>query len=333
MIPATKGTGERLRPDLAVMAHETMEDAPANGFIAARVVPYFPVAAQSSDFPVLPAKAAFAKEDVKRASGAAYKRSSGEFEAGKYSCRERGHEIPVDERFKKMYSSIIDIENAATVRCTNIVLRAYEIEVATKIQKSTNFLTGAADTAWSDAGSDPKADIKAGREAMRKKGVMPNKLIISWPTYNNLTAVTKVIEAVNVLFPDRDKTGTIGLNHLEAYLEIEIELAGAMVDGANRKKAAALQDIWSDTVATLACVAPEGSDITEPSIGRTFLWNEGASDEIIVEDYYSNEVRAMIVRVRHDIDVRLLQSFDDDNTVLTNISKNCGYVITGIKGS
>ncbi len=332
MIPATKGTGERLRPDLGILAHETMVDAPTQGFIASRVVPYFPVASQSADFPVLPAKAAFAKEDVKRAPGAAYKRSGGEFEAGKYSCRERGHEVPVDERFKKMYNSIIDMEGAATVRCTNIVLRAYEIETAAKLQKPSNFLTAAAGRAWSDAAADPKADIAAGKEAMRKKGTLPNKLIISWPTFNNLKAVTKVKDAVEKIFPETAKTGTIGLNHLEAYLEIEIELAGAMVDGANRSKNVALEDIWSDTVATLARVAPEGSDITEPSIGRTFLWNEGASDEIIVEDYYEEKVRAQIIRVRHDIDVRLLQSFDDDGTsVLSNISKNCGYVITGIK--
>lgn len=331
MIPATKGTGERLRPDLGILVNETMADASANGFIASKVMPYFPVGVQSADYPVLPAKAAFAKEDVKRAPGAAYKRSGGEFEAGHYSCRERGHEYPVDDRFKAMYKSIIDMENAATGNCLNIVLRAHEIEVATKVQKTANFLNAAAGTAWSDAAADPKADIDKGKEAMRKKGINPNVLIISWPTFNNLKAVTKVKDAVEKIFPETAKTGTIGLNHLEAYLEIGIELAGAMVDGANRKKVASLEDIWSDTVATLARVAPEGSDITEPSIGRTFLWNEGASDEIIVEDYYSNEVRAQIIRVRHDIDARLLKSYDDDGNVLTDISKNCGYVITGIK--
>lgn len=332
MIPATNGTGERLRPDLGVLVHEAMSDAPSQGFIASKIAPYFPVAAQSADFPVLPVKAAFAKEDVSRAPGAAYKRSGGEFEAGHYSCRERGHEQTVDDRFKAIYKSVLDMESAATGNCTNIVLRAYEIEVATKVQKSTNFLTGAASVKWTTpATADPKADIDKGKEAMRKKGVIPNTLIISWPVFNNLKAVAKVKDAVEKIFPEVAKTGTIGLNHLEAYLEINIELAGAMVDGANRNKNAALEDIWSDTVATLAYVAAPGTDIVEPSIARTFMWNEGASDEIIVEDYYSRDVRAQIIRVRHDIDVRLLKSYDDDGNVLSDISKNCGYVITGIK--
>ncbi|MBI9079184.1 MAG: hypothetical protein JEY79_05530 [Pseudodesulfovibrio sp.] len=330
MIPS-KGT-ERLRPDLGVVVHETMTNAPSHGFIASKVVPYFPVGAQSSDFPVMPMKALFAKEKVNRASGSAYQRSDGKFEAGFYSCRERGHEHALDDRFKAMYHTTIDMENAGLTICSNIVLRAYEIETAVKLQKTSNFLSGAAVAKWSvSADADPKADIKAGKEVGRKKGIIYNKLIISWPVYNNLCLCDKVVAAVHNLFPDTKKTGTIGLSHLETYLEIEIELAGAMVDGANRSKNAALEDIWSDTVATLACVAAEGSDILEPSIGRTFRWNEGASDEFVVEDYYDSTVRAMILRVRHDIDVRLLKSYDDDGNVQSDISKNCGYVITGIK--
>lgn len=332
MIPATKGTGERLRPDLGVMVHETMTNAPSNGFIASRVAPYFPVGAQASDFPVMPMKALFADEKVSRAPGAAYQRSGGQFEAGFYSCRERGHEHPLDDRFTAMYSSIMDMESAGLTICTNIILRQFEKDVATKLQTAGNFLTGAASVKWNVAATaDPKKDIATAKEAMRKKGVVPNKLIISWPTFENLKACAKVIDAVNTLFPDTKKTGTVGLQHLSTYLEIEIELAGAMIDGANRSKAVNLQDIWSDSVATLAYVAPQGSDIHEPSIARTFLWNEGSDEEFIVEDYYENGTRSKILRVRHDIDVRLLKSYDDNGDVLSNISKNCGYVITGIK--
>ncbi|WP_285906841.1 hypothetical protein [Pseudodesulfovibrio pelocollis] len=332
MIPATPGTAGRLRPDLSVLVHETMTGAAAFGFIASRVAPYFPVSAQAADFPVLPAKYAFNAEEVHRAPGAAYKRSGGQFEAGHYSCRERGHEHPLDARFRAIYSSIIDMEAAGLNQCTNIVLRAYEIETAAKLQKPGNFLTGAASAKWSlPDDADPKADIKAAREIGRRKGVFYNTLIIAWPTYNNLCACKKVQDAVYAIFPDARKTGTIDISHLETYLEIRIELAGALVNGSNRAKNPALEDIWSDAVATLACVAAEGSDIVEPSIARTFKWNEGSSEEYVVEDYWDETVRATILRVRHDIDVRLLKSYDDDGNVLSDISKNCGYVFTGIK--
>lgn len=332
MIPASNGTAARLRPDLGVMVYETMSNAPSQGFIASNVAPYFDVPVQSADYPVLPMKALFNKEDVHRAPGAAYKRSGGEFEAGHYSCRERGHEHPLDARFTAIYKSILDMEKAGTDICTNIVLRAYEIEVAAKVQKVSNFLTKAATVKWTTYDTaDPKLDIQEAREQGRKKGILYNRLIISWPVYLHLTRCKKVVDGVNALFSDRQKTGTIEVAHLQAYLEIEIELAGAMVNGANRKKNPDLQDIWSDEVATLACVASPGSDIIEPSIARTFKWNEGADEEIIVEDYRDDTVRADIIRVRHDIDVRLLKSYNDDGNVLSDISKNCGCNITGIK--
>jgi hypothetical protein len=330
MIPEN-GT-ERLRPDLGVLVHETMTNAPSMGFIASKVAPYYPVGSQSADFPVLPAKYLFNVEKVERAHGAAYQRSSGKFEAGHYSCRERGHEHPLDDRFRAIYKSQIDMEKGATDLCTNTVLRAFEVEVAAKLTNPSNFLSGAATAKWTvPADADPKQDIDNARTEGRKKGVFYNKLIITWQTYLDLTRCNKVKDAVNYLFPDTRKTGTIGLQHLEAYLDIQIELAGAMMNGGNRAKNPELQDIWSDDVAVLACVAAQGSEIYEPSIARTFKWNEGASEDFVVEDYYDPAVRSTIIRVRHDIDVRLIKSYDDNGNVLSDISKNCGYVLTTIR--
>ncbi|WP_419783448.1 hypothetical protein [Maridesulfovibrio sp.] len=330
MIPAN-GT-ERLRPDLGVLVHEAMSNAPSMGFVASEVAPYFPVGAQSADYPVLPAKYLFNVEDVARAHGAAYKRSSGKFEAGHYSCRERGHEYPLDDRFKAIYKSQIDMEKGATDMCVNIVLRAYEVEVAKKVTRPTNFLTGAAIAPWTDyENADPRRDRDNAVNAARKKGIVLNTLILTWNNYQDLTRCKRVQEAVHYIFPDTKKTGTIGLQHLEAYLDIKILLAGALKNGSNRAKNPDFIDIWPDNVATFACVASPGASIEEPSIARTFRWNEGSSEEYVVEDYYSNEVRSQVIRVRHDIDVRLLKSYDDDGNVKSDISKNCGYVLTGIR--
>ena len=330
MIPAS-GT-ERLRPDLGVLVHEAMSNAPSMGFVASQVAPYFQVGSQSADYPVLPAKYLFNVEDVHRAHGAAYKRSSGKFEAGHYSCRERGHEYPLDDRFKAIYQSQIDMEKAATDICVNIILRAFEVEVATKLTKSTNFLTGAAAAKWAViADADPKLDIETAINVARAKGIVLNTLILTWNNYQALTRCQKVRDAVHYIFPDTKKTGTIGLQHLEAYLDIKILLAGALKNGNNRAKNPDFADIWPDSVATLACIAAPGAGIEEPSIARTFRWNEGSSEEYVVEDYYSEEVRSKIIRVRHDIDVRLLKSYDDDGNVKSDISKNCGYVLTGIR--
>jgi len=83
----------------------------------------------------------------------------------------------------------------------------------------------------------------------------------------------------------------------------------------------------------LCKTANPGDDITEPSIGRIFLWNEGEDEETIVEEYYSKEARSKIVRVRHDTQEAVLASYDEDNTIKSEISKACGYLIDATAAS
>lgn len=334
MIPG-KGTS-RLRGDLGIVVTEDMiSGAPMQGFIAGRMAPYFPVGAQAATFPVIPLKALFNTVDTTRASGAGYSRSEEPFEAGFYATHEEGHEMPVDMRFKSMYARYFDLELYTARLCEAKVLRSFETTVATKLHKSGSYLTSAASVAWNDyANADPKADVRAGTAIMRAKGVLPNVLQVSWVRYMDLTQCKAVKDAVYAIFPDAMKTGTITISHLSAYLEIEVVVAGAQVNAANKNKTAALDDIWSNEQAMLARVAMPGEDIAQPSVARTFLWNETPSTtgkpEIIVEDYYEERTRSQIARVRHDIDVRQLKSYDDDGNVLSDISKNCGCHITGI---
>lgn len=331
MIPG-KGTS-RLRPDLGAVVTEGMiANAPMHGYIASVMAPYFPVAVQSATFPVLPLKALFNAESARRASGTAYNRVTEAFESGFYATEERGLEMPVDERHRAMYASYLDLELAAANIVQDKVLREFEVQVATKLHKAGAFESATAATAWSDhANADPRKDIIAAIKSMRTNGVLPNTLQLSWETYQDLIQCKRVQEAVYAIFPDAMKSGHISVDHLRAYLDIDILVAGAMRNTANKNKAPHLADIWPATQALLCRVAPQGADITEPSIARTFLWNEGASGEVIVEDYYEEQVRAQLIRVRHDIDVRMIKSYDDSGNVLSDVSRACGMFITAIK--
>jgi hypothetical protein len=169
--------------------------------------------------------------------------------------------------------------------------------------------------------------------ALRAKGVVANGMLVGWEAVEDLKKCAKVQEAVKYIFPDTAKTGTITITHLEAYLGIPLIVAGAMINTANKSKDAVLGQIWAKDKALLGRFATEGEDIATPSVGRTFHWNEGSSEEIVVEEYYEPTVRAQIIRVRHDIAPMLLQSLDESQNVLSPISKNCGYHITGINAS
>jgi hypothetical protein len=212
------------------------------------------------------------------------------------------------------------------------IQRAYEVRVANKIMNTANYPSVNVSKKWTDVTADVKADVDTSKEVMRKKGVPPNLLVISWTTFLNIKKTTMVKDAIKYIFPDTAKTGAITKEHLEAYLEIDIEVAGALKNSAKKGANASLADIWSSDYAMLCRVAAPGSDISEPSVGRTLIWNEGASEDFVVEEYYEDQVRANILRVRHDTDEALLTSIDPDTKAArSKVSKNCGLLIGNIK--
>jgi hypothetical protein len=320
------------RPDLGQVVTETASQASELGFIAPVVMPYFPVTEQTGVYPVIPAKALFNIVDTKRGPKGNYNRSVENFESGIYATSENGLEMPIDERFKNIYKSMFDMEAAVSNILMGKIQRAYEVRVANKIMNTANYPSVNVSKKWTDVSADVKADVDASKETMRKKGVPPNLLVISWTTFLTIKKTTMVKDAIKYIFPDTAKTGAITKEHLEAYLEIDIEVAGALQNSAKKGANASLADIWSSDYAMLCRVAAPGSDISEPSVGRTLIWNEGASEDFVVEEYYEDQVRANILRVRHDTDEALLTSIDPDTKAArSKVSKNCGLLIGNIK--
>lgn len=316
------------RPDLGQAVYETMQAAPTMGFVANALMPFFFVPNQSAHYPVIPKEALFNDLDDARGPLGHYNRSETEFEDGHYSTSERGLERKVDDRYKALYGSQFEYELTIANMLMADILRAREIRVANKLFSETNFKTAiAASTAWSTTTSAaPKGDVDTGKEAMRENGVVPDTLAMSYPTFLDLTQNSVIKTQIFNIFPDAAKTGQVGIEHLKTYFDIEnIVVAGAMKNTAKKGQNASLSDIYGSTYALL-CKTATG-DISEPCVGRTFLWNEGASEEVIVEEYYSDEVRSKILRVRHDSSEALLASYDEDNSVKSEISKACGYLI------
>ena len=212
----------------------------------------------------------------------------------------------------------------------NNILRAQEYRIASKVFNPANFTPTSASVPWATAGTaDPQADVEKGIAAMRANGIIPNALILNHTAFKSCLKVEAVKDQVFELFPDTQKTGNIGIQHLKSYFDIpNILVAGSMYNTAGTNKDATLADIWGDQYVMLARIAEGGgADISEPCIGRTFLWNEGAGDEVIVEEYREEGVRGDVLRVRHDSDETFLASFDKDKNVKSEISKACGYLM------
>ena len=69
----------------------------------------------------------------------------------------------------------------------------------------------------------------------------------------------------------------------------------------------------------MVCRVAETGDMREPCVGRTFHWAaDGSVIGGLVEEYYSDDVRARVIRVRHDTDEVIM--YPQAGHLLSNIT-------------
>ena len=155
------------RPDLAVVVDEFRESE-MTAAIGDRVMPYFPVAEQSAEFPVIPKEVMLKAPDTKRAMRGGYPSSDWEFEMGRYATQENGWEEKIDDRERKLYARLFDAEVVATRRAERIIQMAREKRIATKVFNASNFTPNAVTHEWDDAdNATPIANVNTGKLAVR----------------------------------------------------------------------------------------------------------------------------------------------------------------------
>lgn len=311
---------------------EVQQEAITQGFIGFKVMVPFKVNLWSDNYTVFPIESFFNTHDTKRKNDGSYNRISENFEQGKYQTTEYGLEARIDERDAAIYSNYFDYQLHLSTILMNAILRRAEEIIAAKYFPGA-FTPVGLTTPWSNVAADPFADLETGKRFLRDdKGVNPNSvtLVLNWENLQNLMLVTKVIDAVKNMFSEVDKTGTVEIRHLEAYLKTPILVAGAQANTEPKGQDAALGDIWDKNHAMLALLANPGDDITKPSAGRTFEWNEGQAQTIIVEEYEEERTRGRVLRVRHDVDYKFLASLDDALAVKSKVSEEVVYVMDNV---
>lgn len=320
------------RPDLAVVVDE-YRDTVATGAIAPQVMPFIPVAVQTAQFPVIPKEVMLKIHDTRRAMRGRYPSSDWEFEMGHYATKENGWEEKIDDRERKLYATQLDAEVVATRRATKIIDLSKEQRVAAKVFNATNFTAHAVTHEWDDAtNAVPIDNINTAKLAVRAAcGMLPNTLIIAFSTFLNLKNCDQIVDRLIYTFPGID-INRMSSQQLAAIFDVgQVLVGGAVYDSADKGQDASISDLWSNEYAMLT-VCSDSPDISEPCIGRTFLWTEETpgSGEPVVESYRDEGSRSDVVRVRHDSDERLVKSFDENDDVKSDIAAAVSYLFSNI---
>ena len=313
------------RPDLGGSLIEYPLDAMNGGFIALEVLPVIQAELQASKFGVIPVEQLLKVPEVTRASSGGYNRTGFTFREEFYSTQEYGIEEPVDARNSAMYKNYFDMELISAQRCRSIILRRAEMRAAALIFNSTTWTGGSLTTSitneWDDyTNATPIYDVEnAVRKIYSNSGLWANALIINRKVFRNLRLCDQIMDAIRsegAGNPSKASDITVGM--LSAVFDLpKIIVAGGSYDSALEGQDATIADIWDDEYAMVARVATT-NDISEPCIVRTIHWSEDGS-EIggTVEEYIDPTVRAKIIRVRHDVQEKVLY-------------KECGHLLSNI---
>lgn len=301
-----------LRPDLGGSLEEFPLAMDRQGFIGLEVLPVFEVPEQAGAFGRIPIEELLQNRDTERSPGSGYARGKFKFTPDSYVTAEHGAEEVVDDKLARMYRNYFDAELIAAQRARDIVLRNHERRAAAALFNATTFaaqLTTIVEE-WDDAANaDPIGDVeKAARAIWARTGLWPNALIINRTVFRNLRLCEQIIERIassGAGAPTR--AADINVGHLRSVFDLDkILVAGSAKNTAAEGQSVAVESIWSNEYAMVARVAMT-QDIVEPCIGRTMHWGEDGSEiGAMIESYRSEEVRADVIRARHEVQNKIL---------------------------
>lgn len=279
-------------------------------FIADEILPYMPVETRTGAYTTIPKGATIETGPTRRAPNGAYQRSTFLYGEAQYSCQEEGKEEPMDdvrvlEAGRMFGNGAFGVRAFCARRAMDYVMRCREKRLADYYINTTTMTgqTQSLTTAWATvASANPPVDVKTAQKSIYDRcGVLADTLVVSRDVRANLNVTAAIVDrvkytnpAVSLLnLPDELVAQALGVRKL---------LVGdAKYNSANEGLTVTLGNIWSSSYAFLFKQG-DGPDLTEPQLGRTFLWTQDSPVPYVTEQYREESVRGDVLRVRQHID-------------------------------
>jgi hypothetical protein len=307
------------RADLAQLMWEYNFIAAQQGFVGARLLPFFPVPEQSADYPFLPFEAFMKVAKDERAADGSYNENDWQWETKTYSCKDRGISERIDDSLRRLYSRFFDIAETATQIAYNTVLKNHELRCSALLLDTGTFTNAAAAVAWSTpATATPLVDVKGRSDAMfGATGLLPNVVAMGYTDWSYLTRTTEIKNAFGTgtnkeMGPFQTLPMAAKMREMAAYFEVDEVLVSTQVkDSAKKGQSKSVAQAWTAGRVFIGRVAnmmdmnfgssPTTTNFKEPVVGRTFQWEADAPIPVIVEEWRDENRRSNMVRARTHI--------------------------------
>lgn len=285
----------------------------AKEFVGLSLFPVFMAGEQAAPYYVFDAENFLnVPKNIQRAPGSAYSRSSMKLSDDSYSCKNYGHEEPVDDTEKAKYASALDADKSASARATGIVMLNHELRCHAKAT-GADVPTSSPTTKWGDPAANPIGDVDAAKEVIHDScGLDANVMVISRTVFNILKERTDILEKIKYT-----QAGVITADLLAAVFGVdEVRVAGALTNTAAEGQAAVASKIWGESV-VLAHVS-KAQDLKAPNFGRTFNWAKMSGPKgIQIKSYREDKIDSDVHRACQHTDEKL-------------VGAACGYHLSSV---
>lgn len=287
----------------------------AKEFAGSALFPIFLTGEQAAQYYVFDRENALnIPKNIQRAPGTGYARSLMKLSDDSYSCKEYGHEEPVDDIEKAKYASALDADNASVTRSTNIVLVNHEIR-SHALATGSGVTSSTPGTKWDAADPDPVGDVDAAKEVIHDNcGLDANTMIISRDVFNILKELSVILDKIKYT-----QKGVLTPELLAGVFNVEnLVVAGTVTNSAAEGQTISPAKIWGDSV-VLAHVN-KAQDLKAPNFGRTFAWSKFTGRKgILVKSYREEKINSDIHRATQNTDEKL-------------VGAECGYHLSDVLG-
>jgi len=242
-------------------------------------------------------KEAFRLYNSRRAPGTTTKRIQFGYQGKPYSIVPGALEAPVPRELMRDASKVPGIDLGA--RAVNTVMRALLLEreynCAQLARTAGNYdanhkLALAGTSRWTGAASDPNADVRAGKEAIRSTiGVYPNTALIAATAFSALQENAKILDRTK--YTGRDSITTEILARLWNIQNVVVGEA-TVADAADT-----FGDVWGDDVILAYTNVSADPNVEEPSFGYTYVI-EG--HPMVEQPYWEQTSKSWIYGVSYD---------------------------------
>lgn len=312
-MPSPSSTLTTIAPQLPSYMEARFPELAAQ-FVATSVLPITNVQKQSGTFAKIPIEEIIkASVDLRRAATATYWRDNTQFTEDSFATIEYGVEELIDDREAAMYSDFLDPYRFAIDRALHRLLIESEKRAAALVMDVTTYtgtaaLNHAGVDEWNVATGVPVTDVNAAKEKFfTNTGLYPTSIVMNRKLFNAVRAnpqVTAMIASTGA--GSSIETGQITAQQIASCFDLDtVYVAGGAKNTAAASAAAALSHIWPDYAMLLRVAST--NDMREPCVGRTMHWAEdGSRYGGAVEEYYAEDRRSRVIRVRHEMQEKRL---------------------------